>query len=329
MLKARAVRIAESGGPEVLSLGEIDVRSPGPHEALVEIAAAGLNRADLLQRRGLYPAPPGTPKDVPGLEFAGTVREVGEGVREVAPGDRVMAIASGGAMATQIVVPARELMPVPAALTLEQAAAIPEVFLTAFDALVTQAGLGLGETLLIHAAVSGVGTAASQLGALMGATVIGTSRSAEKLEQCAARGLGQTILVENAQFADATRAIAPRGADVILDTVGAAYLEENVRALATRGRLVVVGLLGGTKGTLALGALLQKRARVVGTVLRSRPPEEKATLTQAFIRQVLPHFGAGRLRPVIGDVMPMSYVADAHRRMEADDTFGKIVLRWE
>ncbi len=327
MPAARAVVLTGKGGPEVLALAERQVRDPGPGEVLVEVAAAAVNRADILQRRGFYPAPPGAPPDIPGLEYAGTVAAVGEGVALARPGDRVMGIVGGGAMCTHVVVHERELLPVPASMDLERAAGIPEVFLTAFDALFVQGGLVMGRTALVHAVGSGVGTAALQLAIVAGARVIGTSRTAEKLERCRALGLEHGIQVEGGAFAEKIAAIAG-GADVILDTVGAAYLEENVRALALRGRIVVVGLLGGATGTLLLGPLLGKRGTVVGTVLRSRPLEEKAALARRFAGEVVPLFEAGRLVPVVNRVMPMSEIAEAHAYMESNDSFGKIVVAW-
>jgi NADPH:quinone reductase len=329
MPTARAVRIEGAGGPEVLRLGELEVRDPGYQEVLVEVAAAGLNRADTLQRRGYDPAPPGAVADVPGLEFAGTVSAVGAEVTAVRVGQRVMGITAGGAMATYLIAHERELIPVPDNLGLEDAAAIPEVFLTAYDALFEQASVGLGDNVLIHSVGSGIGTAALQLCRVAGAHPFGTSRTQAKLNRCAALGLEHGILVTEGRFADELRVLTgDRLADVILDTVGGAYLEENVRALGHRGRMVVIGLLGGVKGTAVLGNLLPRRASITGTVLRNRHLEEKITLAQHFASRVLPLFASGRLTPIVDDVLPMEQVAEAHRRMEANETFGKLVLRW-
>jgi putative PIG3 family NAD(P)H quinone oxidoreductase len=328
---AHAVRIASPGGPEVLSIDRVSVPAPGPGQVLVEVAAAGLNRADLLQRRGLYPAPPGAPADIPGLEYAGHVSSVGEGVRDFAPGDEVMGIVAGGAMATHLVVHERELLRVPTGLSLAQAAAVPEAFLTAYDALFTQAGLEAGERVLVHAVGSGVGTAALQLARWAGARVIGTSRTRDKLERCAALGLEEGLDVSAApRFAlEARERTGGRGVDVVLDLVGGAYLPENVEALAPRGRLIVVGLVAGASAELSLGTLLRKRLTVRGTVLRSRSLEEKAALAQRFGTLVAPSFGpAGPLVPVVDAVMSMSEVREAHARMERNETFGKIVLKW-
>jgi putative PIG3 family NAD(P)H quinone oxidoreductase len=331
MTKAHAVIIEGRGDVDVLRLAELPVREPGPGELLVEVAAAGLNRADVLQRRGFYPAPHGAPANVPGLEYAGTVAAAGEGVSEFAAGDRVMGIVAGGGMSSHLVVHAREAIRVPEGMSLTDAAAIPEVFLTAYDALFVQAEIAMGQTVLLHSIGSGVGTAALQLARAASARVLGTSRTQDKLERCKPLGLreGDGILTADKRFAErALELTGGRGADLILDTVGAAYLSENLEALASRGTLVVIGLMGGASGEVALGALLQKRARVQGSVLRSRPLEEKATLAQAFARAALPLFESGALRPVVDAVLPMAEIREAHRRMEQNETFGKLVLSW-
>jgi putative PIG3 family NAD(P)H quinone oxidoreductase len=329
---AKAVRITEPGGPEVLKVDRVSIDPPGPGQILVEVAAAGLNRADVLQRRGLYPAPKGAPADVPGLEYAGRVAVVGDGVTSFAAGDEVMGIVAGGAMATHVVVHEREAMRVPKGLSLVHAAAVPEAFLTAYDALFDQAALGAGEHLLVHAIGSGVGTAALALARLAGAHVIGTSRTEEKLARCAELGLEHGLVVErgNPLFAEQTRALTEgRGADVVLDLVGAAYLGETIDAIASRGRLVHVGLVGGATAQISLAQIMNKRIRIFGTVLRSRPLEEKAALTQRFARRIAPLFGEGGvLAPVVDEVLPMSEVQAAHARMERNETFGKIVLTW-
>jgi putative PIG3 family NAD(P)H quinone oxidoreductase len=328
MPSAKAIRIREPGGPEVLSLGEIEVPRPGPSQVLVEVAAAGVNRADCLQRRGVYPAPPGVPADVPGLELAGVVEAVGDAVDRWKPGDRVMGIVAGGAMATRVVTEAAELMRVPKQMSLEEAAGIPEVFLTAYDAMVLQGDLRAGGVVLVHAVASGVGTAAIQLASVLRATSIGTSRTAHKLPRCTELGLRHAVLVESGQFAETVLAAVPQGVDVILDTVGAAYLDQNVKVLALKGRIVVIGLMGGVRSELNLGALLSKRGSIIGSVLRSRSSSEKAELTSAFAAQMLGRFASGELRPVVDEVLPMSEAQAAHRRMDANETFGKLVLTW-
>jgi len=332
--QARAVRIQAAGGPEVLVLDQISVRDPGPTEVLVEVVAVGLNRADCLQRKGVYPAPPGTVPDVPGLEYAGRVAKIGSEVRSRKVGDPVMAICAGGAYATHIVAHERELLPVPAGMELTQAAAIPEVFMTAYDALFLQAHLGMGQFALVHAIGSGIGTAALQLIRAAGAYAIGTSRKADKLERLKALGLVHGIATDQPLFAGRVKEITGgRLAQAVLDTVGASYLAENIKAVAIGGTIVTIGMLGGAKAELPLGLLVAKRAALRGSVLRSRPLEEKVALARAFAECVLPQFSAvgaqpPALRPMVEDVMPMAQAAQAHARMESDDLFGKLVLCW-
>ncbi len=290
--------------------------------------AAGLNRADILQRRGFYPAPPGVAPDVPGLEFSGNVIDVGEDVRDFVPGDRVMAITAGAAMASYVVVHARELMRMPEGMPFEEAAAIPEVFLTAYDALVTTGGMRPSQHVLLHAVGSGIGTAATQLALAYRAIPIGTSRTADKLERARTLGLVHGVHVVEGQFASAVKAIAKDGVDLVLDTVGASYLPESIDALAEGGTIIGIGLVGGVKGTLPLGALLAKRAVVRGSTLRARPIEQKIALARAFSRDVLPLFASGLLAPVVDAVMPITEIREAHSRMEANETFGKLVLRF-
>lgn len=324
----QVVQITEPGGREVLRVVEREIREPGPGELLIRVEAAGLNRADVLQRRGLYPAPPGSPPDVPGLEYAGAVAAAGEDAGDFSIGDRVMGIVGGGAMARHLVVHQREAIPIPSGLSFAEAAAIPEVFLTAWDALFLQAEVAPGEVALIHTVGSGVGTAALQLCLATGVRPIGTSRTAAKLDRCEALGLRHGIEVTDGRFAEALRTAFPGGAEVILDTVGGSYAPENVRSLASKGRWVMIGVLGGSKAELPLGALLSSRARLIGTVLRSRPLEEKALLARRFAAEIVPLFEEGRLRPVVDAVLPMADVAEAHRRLESNETFGKIVLSW-
>lgn len=327
-MRVPAIRFRGAGGVEVIEVGELEVRDPGPGEVAVEVAAAGVNRADLLQRRGLYPAPPGAPPDVPGLEFAGRVVARGPGATLWPDGAPVMAITGGGAMARRIVVHERELMPVPAGLALTAAAAIPEAFLTAWDAMVLQAGLAAGEVVLVHAVASGVGTAAVQLARAVGARPLGTTRTADKLARVSGLADGDGLVVEGGRFAAAVQARCG-GAQVILDCVGAAYAEENLRALAPRGRLVLLGTLGGATGPVPLGMLLGKRATMIGTVLRARPLEEKIALARRAAAQLVPLFERGALAPVVDVVLPMAACAEAHARVEADVNVGKVILAWD
>jgi NADPH:quinone reductase len=328
-IHVEAVLIGGKGGPEVLALGTLEVRDPGPGEVRVRVHAAGLNRADTLQRRGFYPAPRGVPADVPGLEFAGEVEATGPNVVDFRAGDRVMGIAAGGAMAGAIVAHERELVRIPERFGFVEAAAIPEVFMTAYDALFVQGGLGPGKTALLHAAASGIGTAGAQLARAVGARPFGTLRSADKRERLAPYGFEGLVVVEDKTFEAAMRELVPAGFDVVLDTVGAAYLGQNVSVLGPLGVLVIIGMMGGARAELNLGALLEKRACVRGSVLRSRPLEEKAALAQAFQRQVIPLFESGRVSPVVDEVFEAARVADAHRAMEENRNVGKIVIRFD
>jgi NADPH2:quinone reductase len=324
----RAAVVSEPGGPEVFSIEEVPDPIPGPDEVRVSVAATALNRADLLQRMGRYPGPRGTRDDIPGLEMAGTVEAVGERVSGWQPGDRAMALLGGGGYASKVVVHERMLMPVPEALTLEEAASLPEVFLTAFDAMLLQCELQPGESVLVHAAGSGVGTAAIQLAAAQSCRVFGTAGSEGKLAQAAELGLNVGINYHEQDFAEVIREqTSGRGVNVVLDVIGGPYWAQNLAALAVRGRMVIVGTMGGGNVEANLGALMGKRLRVHGTVLRARPLEEKATLVQAFVARVLPLFEAATIRPVVDRVFALDEVADAHRYMETNANFGKIVLR--
>lgn len=326
----KVVAIRGAGGPDVLRLEDRPSPPLGEGQVRIEVAAAGLNRADLLQRRGFYPAPPGTVPDVPGLEYAGTITEVGQGVERSRIGERVMGLVAGGAMATELVVPSDETMPVPEPLSLVEAAAVPEVFATVWDAVWLQAGLERGQTLLVHAIGSGIGTASLQLARAFGARILGTSRSPSKLGRCKELGLLDGIVVEKDHAFAAKVSELTNGAlaNVILDTVGAAYLDDNVRSLAPRGTIVVIGLVSGVAGTLPLGVLLAKRARIVGSTLRSRGPIERRALAESFTRELVPLFEAKTLTPVIEHVLPMKDIARAHTLLESNETFGKIVLTW-
>jgi NADPH2:quinone reductase len=327
MREMRAVVVASPGGPEVLELRRRSIREPARGEIRVRVEAAGVNRADLLQRRGLYPPPPGWPDDIPGLEYAGSVEAVGDGVELWREGDRVMGLVGGGGYAEYVVVPEREAIHVPDRLSPEEAAALPEVFVTAHDAL-KQLQLAAGETILIHAVGSGVGTAALQLAKVAGATVIGSSRSAWKLER--ARRLGLDVAIDSSEQdmpAAVRTATSGVGVEAVLDLVGAPYFAVNLDCLAIKGRWIVVGLSGGRSSELDLGLVLRKRLRIIGTSLRTRPLEEKIAAARSFQSQVGPLLGSGRVVPVIDSVFRMQNVADAHRRMEANANFGKLVLR--
>ncbi len=326
------LRTTGAGGPEVLSFEERPDLTPGPSELLVRVRATALNRADLLQVKGHYPAPPDVPPDIPGLEYAGEVLAVGPRVRRFRPGDRIMGLVGGGAWAEQVTVHEREALPMPEGMDFTDAAALPEVYLTAFDALVLQGGLRMGEAVLVHAVASGVGAAAALLCRAMGARVVGTGRSAAKLERAREWGVERTVLVDATPplFAEAVReATGGRGADLALELVGGDYVPETLEALAPQGRVMLVGLVAGSRTQLNLGTILTKRLRVTGTVLRSRSLEEKITLAQAAERHLLPLFRSGALRPVIDAVVPMRDIRDALTRMARNDTVGKLVLRWE
>jgi putative PIG3 family NAD(P)H quinone oxidoreductase len=323
----RAIVIAKAGGPEVLELREVPSPEPSRGEVRVRVRATAVNRADLLQRMGVYPAPPGSPVDIPGLEIAGEVDAVGENVTEYVVGDRVFGVVGGGGYAQQLAVNARTLARMPADLSFTDAAAVPEAFVTAWDAMVGQARLGSGETVLVHAAGSGVGTAAIQIARAIGARSIGTARTADKLERARALGLDEGVLVEGGKFADEVRKrTGGRGVDVVVDLVGGAYVPQDLACVATQGRIVVVGMLAGPQCDLDLGALMRKRAEIRGTMLRSRPLEEKILAARAFERHVVPLFARGALKPVVARVLPLAEAGEAHRLMQSNDMFGKVVL---
>ena len=324
----RAILIPEFGGAGVLKLDSVPDPEPAAREIVVKVRASGVNRADLLQRRGLYPPPPGE-TEVPGLEFAGEVAEAGAAATRWEPGDRVMGIVGGGGYAERVVVDERVAVAVPGGMEPTVAGAIPEVYMTAFDAVFRQAGLRSGEILLVHAVGSGVGTAAVQLARRAGARTIGTSRTPSKLERAAEMGLDVGLDGGEAWDLGVMETTGGRGADVILDLVGAPYLARNQAAIAVGGRHVVVGVPGGSRAGIDLRSLMARRARLFGTVLRARAVEEKAALAREFSAEVLPGFLDGSLTPVIDRIFPAARVADAHRRMEANENFGKIVLAWD
>ena len=323
----RAITFDAPGGPDVLRLSEVPDPSPGPGEVLVRVAATALNRADTLQRMGLYPPPPGA-SEILGLECSGLVAAAGEGVEGWAPGDRVCALLAGGGYAELTAVPAGQLLHAPAGMSLVDAAAIPEVFLTAHDNLFTRARLRAGETVLVHGGAGGVGTAAVQLAHRAGCRVLVTAGSAERIERCVELGADAGIDYRGEDFVERTRALtAGHGADVILDVMGAAYLERNVEAVADDGRIVVVGLQGGLRAEVDLNALMRKRVTLISTVLRARPLDQKAEIVAAAVRDVMPGFDDGTLRPIIDRVLDLADAAEAHRLMEAGGAFGKLVLR--
>lgn len=327
----KAIVMSGHGGPEVLELREVDTPEPGPAEVRVRVRRSGLNRADLSQRRGRYPAPPDWPQDIPGLEFSGEVDACGPGVHGFASGDRVMGIVGGGGYAESVVTHHRTLVPVPENLDEDGAGAVPEVFMTAFDALFGQAGLSLGDTLLVHAVGSGVGTAAVQLAAAAGVRTLGTSRTPDKLRRAGELGLDVAVEAgEGSNWVEGVRsATEGRGVDVILDLVGGGYLEGNLEVLAPGGRQIVVGVPSGTRAELDLRKLMGKRARLMGTVLRARPLEEKIDLAREFTRHVVPLLGAGAVRPVVDRVFPAREAPAAHAYLESNASFGKVLLSWD
>lgn len=322
----RAVVVTEPGGPEVLAWREVPDPVAGPGEVLLDVAATAVNRPDLLQRQGLYPPPPGAPEYL-GLECSGTIAAVGDGVSDWKVGDEVCALVASGGYAERVAVPAGQVLPVPGGVDLISAAALPEVFCTVWSNLFMIAALQPREVLLVHGGASGIGTAAIQLGRAVGATVAVTAGSSEKLARC--KELGATILINyrTQAFEDVVREQTDgHGADVILDIIGAKYLSRNMAALATNGRLVVIGLQGGRRAELDLNELLTKRAAVIGTRLRPRSPAEKATIVAAVREHVWPLFESGVIRPVIDRVLPIEDVAEAHRVVEAGEHVGKVVL---
>lgn len=326
----KAVVIGEPGGVEALQIQQVETPTATADRVRVRVHASALNRADVLQRMGRYPAPPGAPSNIPGLEFAGEVDQLGPDVCDWKAGDRVFGICGGGAHAEFVVVPASHLAAIPPNLDWEQAAAVPEVFMTAHDALFTQARLQPGETVLIHAAGSGVGTAAIQLVRAVGATSVGTSRTADKLELAKELGLTHGVVNANDQdeLVNSVKAkLGRRGVDVVLDLIGAAYFEANIRLMANLGRMILVGTTSGSKATLDYGQMMSKRLSIKGTVLRARSVEEKATATRLFAQHVVPLLVSGLVKPVVDRSYDLSEIREAHVRMESNESFGKIVLR--
>ncbi|HTJ21672.1 MAG TPA: NAD(P)H-quinone oxidoreductase [Gemmatimonadaceae bacterium] len=326
----RAAVITRPGGPEVLEVEQRPTPIPRASEVLVRVRASALNRADLAQRQGHYPAPPGFPADIPGLEFAGEIEAVGEDAHGWREGDRVFGITGGGGNAEYLVADAGTVARVPETLSWTEAASVPEAFMTAYDSLVTQAQIQRGETVLIHAVGSGVGLAGTQLARAWSATPYGTARTADKIERAHEYGLH-----DGAVLADDPEAFVPhverwtdgKGIDVTLDLVGGAYVPADVRAAATRGRIMIVGTVAGATATVPIGMVLRKRLTLRGTALRSRSLDEKRAVTRAFARDVVPLFETAALRPVIDQVFDLEQIGAAHERLASNATFGKIVLR--
>ena len=322
----RAVVLRSHGGPEVLEIQDVEAPVPGNDDISVDVVATALNRADLLQRMGLYPNPFPDDIEIPGLEFSGTVRSVGAHVRRWKVGDPVMGIVSGGGYAQQLVLPERQAMRIPTGISIADAAAIPEVFITAWDALVVQGVLTSGRWALVHAGGSGVGTAAIQICKAIGARIAVTC-SAGKVAAC--RALGADVVVDYGSqdfVAEVASATAGVGVDVVLDVIGGDYLERNIAALATKGRIIQVGVMAGKPVLFNVGALLGKRAAIIGTVLRARPVEEKISTSQRFASEVLPLFDAGVLQPVIDRRYQLDDIAAAHEYMASNGNTGKIVI---
>ena len=324
----RAIVISRPGGPEVLEIRNVETPEPAGDQVRVRVRASGINRADTLQRAGGYPAPAGSPADIPGLEFAGEVDAIGPLARMWKPGQRVMGLAGGGAQAEYIVVHEGMLVEIPPNLDFEQAAGIPEVFMTAHDALFTQAGLQMGERVLVHAAGSGVGTAAIQLARAAGATTYGTSRTPEKLER--AKALGLHVGLSDQNFAEAIQRLTNGGGvHIVIDFVGAPYMEQNLQALALWGRMVFLATMGGTQANVNLGMLMGKRISMRGVTLRTRTLEEKLAVTRRFATSVLPLLANGTVKPVIERVYAFGEIGEAHRAMGENKNFGKLIVRVE
>ncbi len=326
----RAVVITKFGDPEVLQLEQVDAPVPQRGEVRVKVKATAVNRADVVQRLGHYPAPPDCPQNIPGLEFAGVVDAIGDGAGNWKAGDRVFGLCGGGSYADYVVVHGRTLATIPEYFSFVEAAAIPEVFMTAFDALVSQMRLVSGDNVLISAVGSGVGTAAVQIVKVMGARTIGTSRTKEKLDQAKALGLDDGIVVKDAKFADEVMKLTGgKGVDLVLELTGGSYVEEDIACLAPQGRLIVVGLVAGSKANVNLGKVLSNRLQIKGTTMRRRPLEEKIEATNVFIKQLLPFFEKGLLKPIIAKTFKLEEAAEAHEFLQADKNFGKVVLTLE
>ena len=321
-----AVEISEPGPPEALRPAVRPTPRPGSGEVLLHVAAAGVNRADVMQREGRYPPPPGA-SDIPGLEVAGTVVEVGGEVADVAVGDEVCAIVSGGGYAEYCVVPAPQCLPIPPLVGLRDAAALPEAYMTVWTNVFERGRLAAGETFLVHGGSSGIGTAAIPLAKLRGARVLTTAGSDEKCSACTALGADLAINYRDRDFLEAVReATDGRGADVILDMVGGAYLQRNIDSLALEGRLVIIALMEGAQAELNLAAVMSRRLTVTGSTLRARRVDQKAAVARAVRQEVWPHFAAGALRPMIHATYPLADASEAHRVMQSSRHIGKLLL---
>lgn len=326
----RAVYITEFGAPENLEIRDIpEPQKPLETQVLVRVKAAGLNRADLLQVAGQYPPPNGYSPNLPGLEFAGEVVAIGSEVNEWKIGNRVFGITAGESQAEYLLTEATLIARIPENLSFTEAAAVPEAFITAHDAIFTLGDLRKGDSLLVHAIGSGVGLAALQIAKVKGATVIGTSRTADKLVKCNDFGLDHGITTSELNFADDVKEkTGGKGVDVILDLVGAAYFEQNLASLAMKGRLILVGLTSGRTAEFNLGLALQKRARIIGTMLRGRPNDEKAAVTKLFAEEIVPLFESGAIKPNIDRIFSASEVVAAYNYLKSNVSFGKVVLEF-
>lgn len=322
----RAIVIMEPGDTDVLAIKDVPLPDPGPGEVRVCVRAIGINRADLLHRRGMYAVPEGVPRDIPGLEFSGEVEALGPGADALDIGDAVMGIAGGGTYAEYVIVPAAHTIPVPPTWSFEMAAAVPEAFLTAHDAL-TRLQVAAKEWVIVTAVGSGVGTAAVQLVKARGGNCIGVSRTKRKLERAEALGMDVGLHPTPLRFANEVRSVTDGGANATVDLVGGPFFSEIVSALAPRGRALIVGLMGGRGANTDLGMILEKRLRIEGTILRNRTRTEKARLVDHFTRTVLPLFQEGVIEPVVDRIFHMDEIREAHRHMESNANFGKVVVR--
>ncbi len=322
----RAVTQTGPGGPETLTVTELPDLVPGPGEVLITVAATAVNRADLLQRQGFYPPPPGA-SDVIGLECSGTIAALGDGVETWSVGEQVCALLAGGGYASQVVVPAAQVMPIPNGIDLVTAAALPEVACTVWSNVFMVAGLGPGDVFLVHGGGGGIGTFAIQLAARAGARVFTTAGSEEKLQRCRDLGAEVAINYHDEDFVAVVKeATGGRGADVVLDNMGAKYLGRNVDVLADEGRLVIIGMQGGVKAELNIAQLLAKRGAVIATALRSRPVEGKSRICASVVENVWPLVDDGTVIPVVSAILPLDQVGEAHRLIESGDSVGKVLL---